>query len=168
MICKKIKYVPIQIVNLELLNDNVIQISIPPNHYDNYYLWNNLLENILVEMAYSRQVTISFFDNRLYDIFVGFIDGCISRYLIENSTIKFDFCNKRVITELMHSYNFFDYSNAFLINIDNLKNKYCITPLGDNLGIEIKCSDESKEVISIIEKVCGDYNIILERVDENE
>lgn len=165
---KKIKYVSIKTVDLELSYDNVIQISIPPNHYDNYYLWNNLLENILVEMAYSRQVTISFFDNRLYDIFVGFIDGCINKYIKENSTIKFDFCNKRVITELMHSYNFFDYSNAFLINIDNLKNKYYITPLGDNLGIEIKCSDESKEVISIIEKVCCDYNILLERNSKNE
>lgn len=168
MAFKKIEYTSIKKVDFKITNDNTIQFSILPAHYDNYYLWNDLLENILVEMTYSQHVTISFLDYRLYDIFAGFIDECIGKSMKENCSITFNCCNKRIMSELMYSYNFFDYSNAFSINVNSLKNRYYITPMGDNLGIEIKYSDNPSEAISIIEKACRDYNVILERKDENE
>ncbi len=163
MLRKKIEDITIKAINLQLRNENTALISIPPCHYDNFYLWTTILENILIEIAYKRHTTLVFNDDKLYNIFVDLLEkALISSFNESKLSIFFNSCNKRIITELMNSYNFFDYSRALFINIED---EYCITPLGDNLGIEIKCSNGINNIISIVEKVCCDYSVILERIE---
>lgn len=155
-------------IDLKILDNNTIHISILPHNYENFYLWNSLLEDILYRITYSKQMILSFSDEQLYNIFVGFTEEWIVKPGTAQFDIFFNSCNKRVITELIYSYSFFDYSYAFSLIVKENKKEYRISPLGDNLGIEIKCSDGYDPIILMIENVCKDYDVILERGDKNK
>lgn len=153
----------IKTIDLKIIDNNSLSISIPPHNYENKYLWNSILEDILVRFTYSKKVRICFYNKQLFNIFVGFINEWFVDPIIENFDVYFYSCNKRVITELMYSYGFFEYSNAFSLIIEDQENKYCIYPLGDNLGIGIKYSDSYANFLFEIENVCKEYDVILER-----
>ena len=158
----------IKVINLKIIDNNTVHISIFPRNYENYYLWNSLLEDVLNKITYSKHVIVSFSDEQLCNIFVGFMEECSVKPTIAKFDVAFNSCNKRVINELIYSYDFFDYSYAFSIIVKEYKKEYCVSPLGDNLGIEIKCSDGYDSVVSMIENVCCDYDVILEKDNKNE
>ncbi len=162
---KKTDVIMFSSINFEYSNSEII-VSKNLQNYGNNYLWNSLLYYILLELTNNAQITINFFDKQMYDIFT---------YLISNNLIKcknddirqivINSCNKRIITELLRGYSFFDYSNILTIFIYEItgERRCCISPIGDNLGLKITHFNNFSFIETIIEGICNSYNINIER-----
>ena len=167
---KKANIIILSSINFEYSNNEII-VSINPQKYENNYLWNTILHDILIELTNNAQITVDFFDEQMYEMFT---------YLIANNLIKsknddtkqivINSCNKRIITELMSGYSFFDYSDIFTIIIRETtgEKRCCISPIGDSLGVKITYFNNLSFIETIIKDICNDYNINIERKNNDE
>lgn len=162
---KKTDVIIFSSINFEYSNSEII-ISKNFQNYENNYLWDSLLYDLLFELTNNAQITVIFFDEQMYEIFA---------YLIGNNLIKsknddtmqivINSCNKRVITELLRGYSFFDYSNILTIIIYEItgEKRCCISPIGDDLGLKITRFNNFSFIETIIEGICNAYDINIER-----
>lgn len=142
--------------------DREIIISKNPENYENNYLWEFLLHDILLELTDHAQVSVKFFDDQMYNVFIQLIDNHMIKAKNDDiRLIMIDSCQRRMIAELMEGYSFFDYSDIFNIIIyDNTDQKRCcISPAGDGLGLKISQFNDFSYIEAIVKAICSAYNI---------
>ena len=148
-----------------------ILISIEPKQYENTYLWKILMYDILFNLIDDNEIGIQFFDTEIYWIFLDLIDfKYIKNKNDDERNVMISSCNKRIITELLSGYSFFDYSDIMRINVfESINTKRCtIVPTGDWLGIEITNCGDITNIVKSIKKVCLDYGLCIKGDEESE
>lgn len=161
MFRKKINVVVLSSINIEYSSSEII-VSRKPENYENNYLWNSILHDILLELTDNAQLEVVFSDEQMYDIFAYLIgDNLIKSKNDDTRQIVINSCNKRIVTELMSGYSFFDYSDIFTIIIYEItgEKRCCISPLGDSLGVKITHFNNFSFIETIIEDICNAYDI---------
>lgn len=87
--------------------DREIIISKNPENYENNYLWEFLLHDILLELTDHAQVSVKFFDDQMYNVFIQLIDNHMIKAKNDDiRLIMIDSCQRRMIAELMEGYSF--------------------------------------------------------------
>lgn len=167
---KKTAVIMLSSINFEYSNSEII-VSRNPQNYENNYLWNSLLHDILLELTNNAQITVNFFDKQMYDIFTHLVgNNLIKDKNDDTNQIVINSCNKRIVTELLEGYSFFDYSDILTIIIYEItgERRCSISPVGDSLGVKITHFNNFSFIETIIEGICNSYDINIERKNNDE